>query len=70
MSLYFIIHSQSELTGPHNDKVHAAGAGDIDFKTRVAARSRATPVMRTLQASREPFQVYRKEGLTVRQRGW
>lgn len=25
-----------------NDQVHAAGACDVDFKTRVAARSRAT----------------------------
>jgi len=26
-----------------NDQVHAAGAFDVDFKTDVAARSRATP---------------------------
>jgi hypothetical protein len=27
----------------NNDQVHAAGACDVDFKTDVAARSRATP---------------------------
>ena len=34
-----------------NDQVHAAGAFDVDFKTDVAARSRATPGYPTFRLS-------------------
>jgi len=34
-----------------NDQVHAAGAFDVDFKTDIAARSRATPGYRLYAVS-------------------
>jgi len=39
---------------PTNDKVHAAGALDVDFKSDAPARARATPGSWDLAAETDP----------------